>query len=130
MLIGGLVLQGLSGIAGGIGLTVDPSGESLDIPLEWLAGSPFPDYLIPGVFLLTVLGIGPLLIARGVWRRRPWSWAASVMVGVVLFLWIAIEIGVIGYQAEPPLQLIYGILALVILGATALPGIREHLREP
>jgi hypothetical protein len=129
VLIGGLVLQGLSGIGGGLGLVLDPSGESVGIPLEWLSGSPFPDYLIPGVFLFTVLGIGPLLVAHGVWRRHPGSWAASVMVGVVLLLWIGIEIGVVGYQADPPLQLIYALLAFVILGAAALPGVRRHLRR-
>jgi len=51
----------------------------------------------------------------------------------VLLGWLGTEIVVVGYQAEPPLQLIYGLLALVILGAamasrphTASSLVRRH----
>lgn len=78
MLIAALALQGLSGVLGGVRLAVDPSGESLGIPLEWLEGSPFSDYLIPAIVLLTLLGMAPLVVAYGVWTGRPWSWAGSL----------------------------------------------------
>lgn len=110
-----LALQGLSGLGGGLGLIADPSGEAIGIPLEWLTGSPFADYLVPGVVLLTVLGIGPLVVAYGVWTRRSWARGASLLVGVALLVWIGVEIAVIGYQPQPPLQLVYGVLGAVIV---------------
>jgi hypothetical protein len=44
------------GVGGGFGLVIDPSSEPLGIPLAWLDGSPFADYLVPGIVSLTVLG--------------------------------------------------------------------------
>ena len=50
------IFIGLGAVAGGVGLI---SG-GLKFPLEWLRRSPFTDYLIPGLVLLTVNGIGSL----------------------------------------------------------------------
>ena len=36
------------------------------------------------------------------------------MVGVVLLIWIAVEIAIIGYSNDPPLQPIYLLLGAVI----------------
>lgn len=124
-----LLFQGVSGIGGGIGLIADPSGEAMGIPATWLRGSPFADYLVPGLVLVTLLGIAPLVVAAGLWRRREWSWVASVLVGGALLVWLAVEIAVIGYQPQPPLQLVYGVLGAVILGLTMLPSVRGHLRR-
>lgn len=109
-------------------LTLDPSGASIGLPLVWLEGSPFADYLIPGVVLTSLLGVVPLLAAYGVWTSRPWSWAVSLGIGAALLVWLAIEIAVIGYQAQPPLQLVYGVVAAVIILSTTSPSVRRHLR--
>ena len=126
-LMAALAFQGLSGLTGGSGLLYDPSGETLRIPLEWLAGSPFSDYTVPGLVLLTVLGVGPLVAVYGVWVRRRWAWTASVAVGAALSAWLAIEILVIGYQPEPPLQLIYGVVATVVILTALFPEVRADL---
>jgi len=115
ILIGVMAFQGLSGIAGGFGLMADPTGVSLQIPLEWLDGSPFTDYLIPGIVLFFVLGLIPLGVVYGLWKRKKWSRLAALAVGAALCIWIAVEIAVIGYQSDPPLQLIYGIVGVAIL---------------
>lgn len=127
VLVGALAFQGVSGVGGGIGLVFDPSGASIGIPLGWLEESPFPDYSIPGIVLLSVLGLGPLVMAYGAWTGGWWSWPGSILVGVTLLLWLAVEVAVIGYQAQPPLQLIYGVVGAVILGAGLAPGVRDHL---
>lgn len=125
-----LLIQGLSGVAGGLGLVLDPSGASLGIPVDWLEGSMFRDYLIPGVILLLVLGVWPLVALIAVWRQRPWAWHATVLVGVALLVWLAVEIGMIGYQPRPPLQLAYGLLALAMLALASLPTTRRFMRAP
>jgi hypothetical protein len=115
-LAGALAVQGLSGVAGGIGLVTDPTGANVQIPIEWLQGSPFDSYWIPGWILLVVLGVGPLVAFGGLLRERPWARRASFAVGIALMVWIAVEIAVIGYHAQPPLQLVYGGLGIVIVG--------------
>ena len=117
-----LVFQGLSGCLGGARLVADPSGASIDLPLELLAGSAFSNYLLPGLILLIVLGIGPCVAAYGVWRRRPWGWTASFVVGAALIIWLAIQIRIIGYHSDPPLQLTYGLLACAIAVLAVLRG--------
>lgn len=130
LLMVALAFQGLSGVVGGLGLLYDPTGETLGLPMEWLAGSPFPDYTVPGLVLLAVLGAGPLAAAWGVWTRRPWGRTGSVAVGLALVAWLGVEILVVGYQAEPPLQLIYGVVAAVILVLSPAASARPAKRRP
>ena len=48
---------GVGAVAGGLGLALDPSGESLGIPLELLEETPFATFLIPGIVLFAVNGL-------------------------------------------------------------------------
>jgi hypothetical protein len=120
-----LFFQGLSGVWGGINLVLDPTGNTLQIPLEWLEGSPFSNYLLPGFILLLVLGLYPLGVSYGLWRRSNGSWFAAVSVGGALIIWIAVEILIIGYHPRPPLQSIYGSVGLAILALAMVPSVRQ-----
>lgn len=126
LLTAALLFQGVSGVAGGIALVSDPTGGLLGLPLGWLVGSPFSDYFIPGMVLLVGLGIFPLLVVYGLQRRRSWAWPAALLVGLALLIWIGVEMLVIGYHPEPPLQLIYGLLGLVLLVLALLPPVRRY----
>jgi peptidoglycan/LPS O-acetylase OafA/YrhL len=126
LLMACVLFQGVSGIAGGIGLVADPTGENLGIPQAWLQGSPFTDYMIPGLVLFVVLGVFPLVVLYGLWRRQYWGWIGALIVGLALLIWIGVEVLVIGYQPQPPLQVIYGTLGLAIVILTMLPGVRTH----
>ncbi|PEN13181.1 hypothetical protein CRI94_11090 [Longibacter salinarum] len=123
-----VLFQGVSGLAGGIGLILDPSGASLAIPIEWLDGSPFDSYLMPGVILFIVLGLYPVVVWYGIRQRWQGAWLASLSVGFALVVWIGVEILVIGYQPTPPLQPIYGLLGLAILGLASVSSSRRYLR--
>lgn len=109
-----LFFQGVSGIFGGAALVLDPTGGYLGLPLFFLEGTQFNSYLYPGLILLTVLGIFPTVVFVGLWKRRPWSGKGSLLVGVALIIWIAVEIMMIGYHSNPPLQLIYGMTGILI----------------
>jgi hypothetical protein len=121
-----IVFQALSGLFGGAGLIIDSSGKFLNIPLEWLEGSPLSDYFIPGIILFAVLGIFPSIVIIGLLKSKYWGWIGSVLLGIALIIWIIVEIIIIGYQADPPLQLIYGILGVIILSLCFLPNIRRY----
>jgi hypothetical protein len=65
------------------------------VPASWLEGSPFPDYTVPSLFLLGVIG-GGMIVATAVWllRRRIAPWV-SLGMGVVLMSWIVAQVAVI-----------------------------------
>jgi hypothetical protein len=118
------VLLGIGALGGGLVLILAPRGEIMPLPLSALAGSPFGTYLGPGLILFTVLGIGPLVAARLAWVRHPLAPYAAVVVGVALLIWVAVEIAIIGYSNEPPLQAIYLVMGAVIT-AVALGWLAE-----
>ena len=121
LLMASLLFQGFSGLVGGAALTLDRTGSIMQLPLDWLQGSLFSDYRLPGVILFTVLGIFPLVALWGSWSRRPWSGAVSLIVGLALVIFIGVEISIIGYHPRPPLQVIYGLLGLAIVGLALRP---------
>jgi hypothetical protein len=124
------VVLSIGALAGGLVLTVAPRGEIMPLPLSALSGSPFETYLGPGLILFTVLGLGPLVAARLAWIRHPLAPVAALVVGAALLIWVAVEIAIIGYSNEPPLQAIYLVLGAVItivalgwLAQTQLPAV-------
>lgn len=127
LLLLGLLVQGLSGLWGGGVLVWDPTGTLLQMPLSLLDGAPFADYFVPGLILLTLLGVGPLIVGIGVWRGRPWAWYGAVAVGGALVVWIGVEVWMIGYHTDPPLQLIYGTLGVLLLALSLRPSVRRAL---
>ena len=128
LLITCMIFQGISGVFGGLGLILDTTGETLNIPLSWLEGSPFTNYLIPGLILFFLLGILPIYIATGLFGNRFLYWRLSLILGIILLIWILVEIIIIGYQPNPPLQLVYGILGVLIVALTLQPKVKNHYR--
>jgi len=89
---------GVSAVSAGLALAKDPSGAPLTFEVQWLDGSPFDDYRIPGLFLALVIGSTNLLSAVGQWRRRAWAPFASLGTGVLLMTWMTIQTLIIEYQ--------------------------------
>lgn len=71
---------------------------------------------MPGLILFCILGLGPLGAALLASRRHPLAPFAGVGVGVALLIWMAVEIAIIGYSNNPPLQPFYLLLGVVITG--------------
>ena len=121
------VVLSIGALAGGLVLIVAPRGEIMPLPLSALAGSPFDTYLGPGLILFTVLGLGPLIAARLAWVRHPFAPLAAFVVGAALLIWVWVEIAIIGYSNEPPLQAIYlalgAVITVVALGWLAEVGL-------
>ena len=109
------VILSIGALGGGLILMLAPRGEILPLPLSALAGSPFDTYFVPGVILFGVLGFGPLAAACLAWVRHPLAPIAAFVVGAGLLIWVAVEVAIIGYSNEPPLQAIYAILGVAIL---------------
>jgi hypothetical protein len=124
------VILGIGALAGGLVLIVAPRGEIMPLPVSALDGSPFDTYLWPGVILFAVLGLGSLAAAGLALRRHAIAPLAAFAVGVALLIWVVVEIAIIGYSTEPPLQAIYLVMGVVIT-AVALAWLAEtSLRLP
>jgi hypothetical protein len=122
-LLGALFL-GVSALTGGGMLILDPSGESLSISLSYLDGSPFSNYLVPGLILFTVFGVGSFSVIYGLVRRHSFSWLGALGLGFGQVVWIVVQIAIIGETNL--LHLIYGGLGLA-LGVLALtPSFRSY----
>ncbi len=134
-----LLFLGLGGIAGGAGMVMDPSGAGMGLSVNLLDSVPVDDFLLPGLFLITVLGIAPLFTAYGAWARPEWallqrmnpwrdfhwSWAWTRVIAVVLILFIGLEFLMWGNQS--PLQPIFLAVGLAMLVMCGYPSIRGYL---
>lgn len=89
---------GVAAVGAGLAFVRDPSGDALDIPVEWLAGSPFPDFRVPGLFLAVVIGGANLLSALALVVRHPLGTLLSLGTGVLLVAWIAVQTAIIGLR--------------------------------
>ncbi len=103
---------------------IAPRGELSPQPVSALSGSPFDSYFVPGLILFTVLGLGPFGAAMLGWARHPLAPFAAVAVGGALLIWLAVEIAIVGYTNDPPLQPFY-----LLLGAATTVVALLWLRE-
>ena len=112
-----LFIGAVSAVAGGIGLL----GGGLTFPLDWLDGSPFTDYTIPGIILAIVGGV-QFIAAVAMLRRLEGSVTAGAFAGIVMMGWIAGEVLIVGTHGGLmlTLQLIYFAVGLVQLALAAL----------
>jgi energy-converting hydrogenase Eha subunit B len=88
-----------------------------DIPQSWLDGSPFTSFFLPSLFLFVVIG-GGMLAATVVWWRRsrlaPWL---SLGMGVLLMLWIVVQVSIIGYVSwMQPVSFVAGAAIATLAG--------------
>jgi branched-subunit amino acid ABC-type transport system permease component len=85
------------------------------LPVSALAGSPFANYFLPGAILFTIIGLTPLAAALLAWRRHPVAPLLTIAVGAALLIWLSVEIAIIGYSSDPPLQPLYLVLGVAIV---------------
>lgn len=102
-----------SAIYGGGRLIADPSGASIGLSVDWLRGSPFGDYFVPGLVLFAVFGLGSLAVCVGLVGGHRWTTFGAPGLGLALVGWIVVQIGVLGTVSA--LHLVYGGLGIVLV---------------
>lgn len=134
-----LLFNAIGAFYGSYMLIADPAGVEIGLPPGMLEGSPFHNYLIPGVALLLVNGVLPALAAYGLIRRRPlaplpalpvlnhyhWAWSLALISGLGLMIWMGVQIALLGYYKEFPIQGVMSVVGVAITGLALLPGLRS-----
>lgn len=138
-----LAVLATGAVYGGAGLIAAPDGHLIGFPPGALDGSPFTDYLIPGVLLLGVFGVGPLVALYGLWRRpwpgirvglpvarhEHWAWSLALTIGVGQMIWIVAELLLMSSRF-PALQVGCAALGAAIAALTLTPSLRAAFRRP
>lgn len=91
-----LVLLGLGAVGGAAFLLTDPDGSSMGWDSSMLAGSPFRDFLLPGLILGGLFGIGSFLVAALGLARSPLAPFLAFAIGCAQMIWIVVELAIIG----------------------------------
>jgi hypothetical protein len=131
-----LVFLGLGGLYGGIAMLTDPTGNSIQMS-EVLPLLPVPDYTLPGLFLLFIMGLVPLILAYALlarpnwawagslsrWSGHHWAWTGTLVLGVILALWLVVQGLLIGFKW--PIQYVTALNAFLIILLALVPGVRR-----
>jgi hypothetical protein len=93
------------------------------VPTEWLEGSPFHDYFVPGLILFVVVGgafgVAAVAVLTGVRAAR----AAALLAGAIVLAWLAVQLSIIGYVSwMQPVTALGGVMVLLL--AWKLPSAR------
>jgi len=103
----------LGAMAGGFMFVKDPSGAAMGFPVSMLEGSIFPNFLVPGLFLFIVNGLGSLIGALLSFTKNRNAGPAAIALGVILVAWIVIQVIII--RSIHWLHGLYFVLGLVEL---------------
>jgi hypothetical protein len=125
---------------GGGSLILSPDGSLLGMPAGSVANSPFGNFLIPGLILFIFNGLFPLFILTGLiwkpdWRwanalniypDRHWAWAYSLYSGIIVIIWITVQLVYVPPFILQPIFIGVG-LAILILSLT--PGVMRFFQH-
>ena len=106
--------------------------------------TPIEDFMPVGVFFVLAYGFLPVAAIVGLWKQprarwtdafnkwigQNWAWSATLATGVLLIIWIAVEVAMIGSPPGFPrfLQIMMALFGVVFVGLCMLPGVRAFTR--
>ncbi len=135
-----VLTEAFGALYGGYSMIIDPTGEKLKFPAGMLDNTIFPDYLIPGIILFTLLGILPLFLAYSllfkpdwhifnflnIYAGYHWAWTYTLYMSILLVLWINIQMILINIGSV--IQGVTGLLGSFILILTLMPRVKRQYR--
>jgi hypothetical protein len=90
ILFGLHVFVGIGGMMGGLAAITNPMGP-FGMPVEILKNSPFSNFLIPGIILFTVIGLGNVISAFMFHFNSKFQGYISSVFSWALVIWIIIQ---------------------------------------
>ena len=86
----------LGALVAGAMFILEPSGRLLQAPLEMLKGTWFGNFLLPGIILFCVNGIGQALAGILTLRRDARAGIVGGVFGLGLIIWLFVQVTLIG----------------------------------
>lgn len=86
-----LCFVGIGALFGGMLAITDPYGALFGMSTELLKRGPFTSFLIPGLFLFVVIGLGQLITFVFVKRKMKFYPYISGAAGCILMAWIVVQ---------------------------------------
>jgi hypothetical protein len=137
-----LVFIGVGALISGPMLFLAPDGHLMKLSVDMLQGTPFTNFLIPGLVLFLFVGIFPILVSYGLLRQPSWQWAEAINVckkyhwswtaswaaGIIMLIWIIVETSLLGYVSF--LQPVITVWGVAIITLTLLPNVRRYYTSP
>ncbi len=123
-----VVFGALATISGGIGLLTG----AIATPREWLVGSPFSDYTLPGLSLLVIVGGSMTLASATILTRHEIGVLAAAFAGLAMIVFEIVEVAVIDHISGSDLlialvlQSIFFVLGLAIFVLASILWISEY----
>lgn len=108
-----LIVTGLCACVGGTILLTDPSGSSLGLGDPSQMTIPFPDYRLPGLLLLVLVGVLSL-VAAGFSIAKAEAYPTIILLqGAILTGWTLIQVYLL--PDTHPLQLVFAVLGITLM---------------
>src|SRR5512136_5953 len=138
------ILLAFLGFFSGMSFLTDPSGGSHGMDTTILEGTPIGDFTLVGLFFVIAYGILPVLSIYGLWKLprwrwtdainkwtgQNWAWTVTAAIGVILIVWIIVEVALIGSPDGFPrfLQIMMALFGIVMLGLAMLPSVKKFTK--
>lgn len=140
VLFGLLIVLSGNAFYGGGTMIIRPDGSLIGMSTDWLAGSPFTNFLLPGIILLLLMGVLPVITLIGLTGRfgrrktrvfealnmcpeKHWSWSFSLYTGIITLIWIIVQQLLAEFFILQPLISAIGVLIIIF---TLLPRIQGY----
>jgi len=130
----------LNAMRRGFLMIIDPSGDKLNLPLNFLVKTPFLNYTTPGTILFILLGVFPLLLIfpmmskqqssgfgfLNIYAHYHWVWTYTLYISIILIAWVDVQL--IVFKNLPLLQNVFGLYGLLMLIVVLLPAVKRDYR--
>lgn len=109
---------GMGAVAGALPMILTPLGSEEALSIELLRNTPFTSYLIPGIVLFSINGVGSLVASYFSLKRLKPAGIMGMVFGIALIIWIIVQLYLMGfaswlqplYFALGTLELLFGVI--------------------
>ena len=115
---------GVGAVFGGLAAITNPQSP-LGIPIEVLNNSPFNNFLIPGIILFALIGLGNIICALLFRFKSKFQGYLSSVFSWALVIWIVVQC--IMLNSIAPLHIIFFIIGLIEATLSIILLYEQHL---
>ena len=90
------ILIGIGAVVSGALLFIRPDGKYMQMSVDMLANSPFRSFLIPGMILFGIIGVGNIISAVLSFKMHRIAGFAGLFFGFGLIVWLFVQVSLIG----------------------------------